>query len=500
MPVAKLKSNPVPALELMVDLYLDPEIASPRKVSVWYAFWGEASSRQEYYDICGQKDESFAALVRELIGRLIEETSQPQLDPDGVALGLIGVLEMLWQDFAFRSEENIDRAAAKRRCMAYLRSVFPGQFAQPPGAHDDRVARCRRIRGVGVRQCARRVARARRAVSMCLADRRTRRADPARGRLRDGRSRRGARPGGARCLRCSACAAQQLPGSAARPGDGKPRALRRHVPLPGSWPRVRFRGTLRGRGAGRSDELDLRTADRSDLGRGAAGAASAATAGTGRQQAERARGTATPHDDHGARDRGGRRTGNCSSSNGSRRRRPTRYRGGLGGLHRLDLASARARDELQRALLSTLVEEARRTSPGCSASSRRTSCCNGVPTASRSCRRSPHRPDAAACGSFALPAAPQGPEARAGQYLAARLTPWTRALDARGRGVRAARRDRLRLPGRPRVSRRRLLLVSRLSAATCRRSHSSGRRPIRSVIHYNPSAASPSCGLSGEST
>jgi TetR/AcrR family transcriptional regulator, transcriptional repressor of bet genes len=134
-PVTRLKATPVPALELLVDLYLDPEIASPRKVSVWYAFWGEASSRQEYYDICGQKDEGFAALVRELIGRLIEETAQPQLDPDGMALGLIGVLEMLWQDFAFRSEEDIDRAQAKERCMAYLRSVFPGRFGQAPDAH-----------------------------------------------------------------------------------------------------------------------------------------------------------------------------------------------------------------------------------------------------------------------------------------------------------------------------------------------------------------------------
>jgi TetR/AcrR family transcriptional regulator, transcriptional repressor of bet genes len=129
VPVTRLKSRPVAALELMVALYLDPEIASPRKVSVWYAFWGEASSRQEYYDICGQKDEGFAALVRELIERLIIETSQPQLDADGIALGFIGALEMLWQDFAFRTEADIDRAAAKRRVMAYLRSIFPGQFA-----------------------------------------------------------------------------------------------------------------------------------------------------------------------------------------------------------------------------------------------------------------------------------------------------------------------------------------------------------------------------------
>jgi TetR/AcrR family transcriptional regulator, transcriptional repressor of bet genes len=132
VPVMRLKSRPVAALELMVDLYLDPEIASPRKVSVWYAFWGEASSRQEYYDICGQKDESFAALVRELIERMIVETSQPQLDRDGIALGLIGVLEMLWQDFAFRAEADIDRVAAKRLAMAYLWSIFPGQFAAAP--------------------------------------------------------------------------------------------------------------------------------------------------------------------------------------------------------------------------------------------------------------------------------------------------------------------------------------------------------------------------------
>jgi TetR/AcrR family transcriptional repressor of bet genes len=132
VPVTRLKSRPVAALQLMVDLYLDPEIASPRKVSVWYAFWGEASSRQEYYDICGQKDESFAALVRELIERMIVETSQPQLDPDGIALGLIGVLEMLWQDFAFQTEADIDRPAAKQRAMAYLRSIFPGQFAAAP--------------------------------------------------------------------------------------------------------------------------------------------------------------------------------------------------------------------------------------------------------------------------------------------------------------------------------------------------------------------------------
>ena len=91
--------------------------------------------------------------MRELIGRLIEASAQPQLDADGIALGLIGVLEMLWQDFAFRTEADIDRRAAKRRAMAYLKSIFPGQFvpaaARPAGraAARGRAALC----GLGLR-------------------------------------------------------------------------------------------------------------------------------------------------------------------------------------------------------------------------------------------------------------------------------------------------------------------------------------------------------------
>jgi TetR/AcrR family transcriptional repressor of bet genes len=130
-PAARLKDTPVPALRLLVNLYLDADIASPRKVSVWYAFWGEASARQEYQDICGKKDEEFAALVRELMERLIATSGARHLDADAVALGLIGVLEVLWQGIAFQSEANIDRPAAVARSLRYLRSVFPGQFDEP---------------------------------------------------------------------------------------------------------------------------------------------------------------------------------------------------------------------------------------------------------------------------------------------------------------------------------------------------------------------------------
>ncbi len=129
-PLAALRDNPVVALERLIELYLDPDIASPRKVSVWYAFWGEASSRREYYTICGKRDLAFADLVRDLVARLIAQTGAGHLDADAVALGLIGALEMMWQEIAFKEEENVNRVAARLRCQAYLRSVFPAQFSK----------------------------------------------------------------------------------------------------------------------------------------------------------------------------------------------------------------------------------------------------------------------------------------------------------------------------------------------------------------------------------
>jgi TetR/AcrR family transcriptional repressor of bet genes len=131
-PVEALRATPVAALERLIALYLDPELASPRKVSVWYAFWGEANSRREYYDVCGKKDDQFAALVKDLVGRLIDDSGRHFLDADGVALGLIGALEILWQGIAFQEESQTDRAADRRRCLAYLNAVFPGLFG--PGA------------------------------------------------------------------------------------------------------------------------------------------------------------------------------------------------------------------------------------------------------------------------------------------------------------------------------------------------------------------------------
>jgi nitrite reductase/ring-hydroxylating ferredoxin subunit len=55
-------------------------------------------------------------------------------------------MEVLWQGIAFQNEADIDRAAARAQCMAFLRSVFPKQF----GAVESRVSGAESHGPVGV--------------------------------------------------------------------------------------------------------------------------------------------------------------------------------------------------------------------------------------------------------------------------------------------------------------------------------------------------------------
>ncbi len=136
-PVEALRATPARALQRLIKLYLDPGIASPRKVSVWYSFWGEASARSEYLAICGKRDVAFSDLVRGLMQDLIAARGDTHLQADAISLGLVGALEMTWQDIAFREEDEIDRDAARARCQAYLDSIFPTahQDQSADGAH-----------------------------------------------------------------------------------------------------------------------------------------------------------------------------------------------------------------------------------------------------------------------------------------------------------------------------------------------------------------------------
>jgi len=135
------RQDPDPGVHLMalVDAALAPEFLSAEAVSVWYAFWGEATARADYMNICGARDEAYYGAFREACEALAATTpsGRPEPDPEAVAWAVAGMIEHLWQS-AMTPNEKADPAEGRRLVLNLLASIFPWRFqreaAQPPTA------------------------------------------------------------------------------------------------------------------------------------------------------------------------------------------------------------------------------------------------------------------------------------------------------------------------------------------------------------------------------
>jgi phenylpropionate dioxygenase-like ring-hydroxylating dioxygenase large terminal subunit/AcrR family transcriptional regulator len=115
--------DPVAALDALIDASLSPSLSDARKVAVWYAFLAESGARQDYQRICGERDAAYSEAVTGLCGRIVSENGTAT-DARAIAIGLMGLIDQLWQDILFAGDD-FDREAGKRLCRSYLVSVFP---------------------------------------------------------------------------------------------------------------------------------------------------------------------------------------------------------------------------------------------------------------------------------------------------------------------------------------------------------------------------------------
>jgi len=118
----------VDKLAAIIAADFDPVMASRKKVTVWYAFWGEARWRPEYLKICQNLSESYFKETSSLCREIVKSGGYTAIDPDTVARGLNAMIDGLWLDI-LTSPTAVDRKEAKRTCLGLLAAVFPREFA-----------------------------------------------------------------------------------------------------------------------------------------------------------------------------------------------------------------------------------------------------------------------------------------------------------------------------------------------------------------------------------
>jgi TetR/AcrR family transcriptional repressor of bet genes len=115
-------------LAAMIAADFDPVMTSRKKVTVWYAFWGEARWHPAYLKIWQGLSESAFSETRALCRKVVEAGGYTEIDPDQVARGLNAMIDGLWLDI-LTSPTAIDRKEARRTCLGLLAAVFPREFA-----------------------------------------------------------------------------------------------------------------------------------------------------------------------------------------------------------------------------------------------------------------------------------------------------------------------------------------------------------------------------------
>jgi len=125
------KSGPGAAekLRALVELDLRPAICDRRKVAVWFAFWGEVTSRPTYRKICDERDQYYDDIVESLAGEIIADGGYKDVTAESVAIVLTSMTNGLWLSCLI-SPASFDRHKAMVAVVEYLHGVFPKHFPQ----------------------------------------------------------------------------------------------------------------------------------------------------------------------------------------------------------------------------------------------------------------------------------------------------------------------------------------------------------------------------------
>ena len=127
--IADAGDDPSAALMGLIAASFNPEICEPGRVSLWYAFWSESRTRQDYMDICGQSDTAFYESIHTMISQLAIRTNST-IDVHAATLGLTGMVDALWQNM-LAVPDTFNRASAIEVCRNYLMNLLPGFAAEP---------------------------------------------------------------------------------------------------------------------------------------------------------------------------------------------------------------------------------------------------------------------------------------------------------------------------------------------------------------------------------
>ncbi len=131
---AMKQAGPDPSKQLAAIIEVDFEraICSPKKLAVWFAFWGQANYRPVYLEIHDRYDKQRSAEIERLCGLIVDDGGYDGVDPVAAARSIEALIDGLWLNLLLYPKAN-RRVEARDDCFAYLAESFPKHFPRLSG-------------------------------------------------------------------------------------------------------------------------------------------------------------------------------------------------------------------------------------------------------------------------------------------------------------------------------------------------------------------------------
>ncbi len=121
--VASAPADPYSQLQALIRSSFTARICNRRKISVWFAFWGESRSRPKYMRVCGANDKAFSDKMFSLC-KAAGEQSPARLSASTAALSIEGMIDGLWQNFLI-GPPGFKREPAIQAVFELVDVIFP---------------------------------------------------------------------------------------------------------------------------------------------------------------------------------------------------------------------------------------------------------------------------------------------------------------------------------------------------------------------------------------
>ncbi len=121
--------DPVDRLVALVLADLDDEICNARNLALWCSFWGEATARPAFAEICDAYDAPRTEQLLNLCEAVADFIEGPHWSPIAVAETLDAMTDGFWSRFHI-SPELLDNVKARNLLGRFLATVLPSKSEQ----------------------------------------------------------------------------------------------------------------------------------------------------------------------------------------------------------------------------------------------------------------------------------------------------------------------------------------------------------------------------------